>query len=216
VNSRNTIRAIFICLALLVCSLSAQAQSGRRQQRTEPAAPVPTPTPEPTPKPKADEKEPDQIFVVGADRNGTYSMYPFSFYDAVVAGCAEVLSRGSSAKVDPTSKAVNRGEAIKRAKQDNKTYVVFLELSAPTMGSSANNSYDQIEVGYTVFAPGTGKVATSGRAYQNANRAGPVVVGPTGTGGGGALYREQILKRAGEQAGERILRALHLDTPRTN
>ena len=75
------------------------------------------------------------------------------------------------------------------------------------MGSSANNGYDQIEVGYTVFAPGTGKVATSGRAYQSSNRAGPVVVGPTGTGGTSALYREQILKRAGEQAGERILRA---------
>ena len=215
-NSRNTMRAICICLAVLLCSLTAHAQSGRRQQRTEPAAPVPTPTPEPTPKPKTEEKAPDQIFVVGADRNGTYSMYPSSFYDAVVAGCAEALSRGSSAGVDPTSKAVDRGEAIKRAKQDNKTYVVFLELNTPAMGSSSNNSYDQIEVGYTVFAPGTGKVATSGRAYQSSNRAGPVVVGPTGTGGSSALYREQILKRAGEQAGERILRALHLDIPRTN
>ena len=215
-SNRNTIRAICICLAVLLYSFSAQAQSGRRQQRTEPAAPVPTPTPEPTPKPKAEEKEPDQIFLVGADRNSTYSIYPSSFFDAVVVGCAEALSRGSSAGVDPTSKSVDRGEAIKRAKQDNKTYVVYLELSAPTMGSSSNGSYDQIEVGYTVFAPGTGKVATSGRAYQSSNRAGPVVVGPTGTGGGGALYREQILKRAGEQAGERILRALHLDIPRTN
>ena len=31
-----------------------------------------------------------------------------------------------------------------------------------------------------------------------------------------ALYREALLKRAGEDAGERILRALHLIAPKTN
>jgi len=216
-NTRKTISPVCICLGLLFCALSVHAQSGRRQQRVEPAAPIPTPTPEPTPKPKTEEKEPDAVFVVGADRSGSFSSYPYSFYDAAVIGCAEVLSKGSSAKVDPTTNSVNRSDAIKRAKQDTKTYVVYLQLSSQMTTGQVNTNYDQIEIEYTVFAPGTGKIATSGRAYQNANRAGPVVIGPqTGTGVPGGLYREQLIKRAGEQAGERILRALHLDIPRTN
>jgi len=215
---RNTVWAVCVCLSIFSCALVVQAQSGRRQAKIEPAAPIPTPTPEPTPKPKAEAKEPDLIFLVGADRANTFSMYPYSFYDAVINGCSEVLRRNSSAKVDPTDRDLNRGEAIKKAKEDSKTYVVYLQLSGQVMSGNPNNSsYDQIELEYTVFAPGTAKIVTSGRSYQNANRKGPLIVGPTGTGGStNAIYREQLLKRAGEEAGERILRALHLNLPKTN
>lgn len=196
--------------------LDVQAQSGRRKPNAAPAAPIPTPTPEPTPNPKVAQKEPDLIIVVGADRNESFSFYPYTYFDAVVSGCSAALRKNSSAKVDPSSGSLNRGEAIKKAKADAKTFVVLLQLKGQTMsGGSNNTSGDQIELEYTVFAPGTAKTVTSGRTYQNANRAGPVVVGPTG-GSSSVLYREQLLKRAGEQAGERILRALHLDTPRTN
>jgi hypothetical protein len=50
-----------------------------------------------------------------------------------------------------------------------------------------------------------------GRSYQNVNRKGPIVVGPTSRGSSGALYREQLLKLAGEQAANRILKAMSLD-----
>ncbi|HSB29312.1 MAG TPA: hypothetical protein VLE19_15700, partial [Pyrinomonadaceae bacterium] len=78
------------------------------------------------------------------------------------------------------------------------------------------SQYDQIQLEYVVFAPGTAKIVTSGRTYQNASRKGPVVVGPTGGGSTSGLYREVLLKRAGEEAGDRILRALHLIVPTTN
>ena len=213
-NTRKTIWTFSITLVLLTCALSIQAQSGRRQQRAEPAAPVPTPTPEATPKPKTEQKDPDLVIVIGAERNSSFSAYPFTFYDAAIAGCADVLSR-SSAKIEPTSKSVNRNDAIKRAKQDTKTYVVFLQLTTFASSATVNTNYDQIEVEYTVFAPGTAKIATSGRALQNGRRAGPVVVG-SGVPGGAGVYREEMLKRAGQDAGDRILHALHLDTPRTN
>jgi hypothetical protein len=217
-TTRKTIWAVCVVLSILACVLNVQAQSGRRQSKVQPAAPIPTPTPEPTPKPKAEEKEPELIFLVGADRNSTYDYYPYTFYDAVVRGCADVLRRGSSAAVDVSDRDLPRGEAIKKAKGNDKTYVVLLELSGRSMsGNPSNGSYDQIELEYVVFSPGTAKVATSGRTYQNVNRKGPLIVGlPGGGGGNNAIYREALLRRAGEDAGDRILKALHLNLPKTN
>jgi len=209
-------RATIVTLVLFACVFVVQAQSGRRQTKPAPAAPIPTPTPEPTPTPKKDQKEPDIIFYVGVDRSRNYSFYPSSYYDAVLAGVSEVL-RHSSAQVDVTNRDLTRGEAIKKSKENAKTYTVLLEFSTQAMSGNPNSSSaDQIELEYVVFAPGTAKVATSGRSYQNANRKGPVIIGPPGGGGSGVIYREVLLKRAGEEAGERILRALHLTVPKTN
>ena len=213
-KNNKPFQLLSICLVLLACSLCTNAQSGRRQPHVEPAAPVPTPTPEPTPKPRVEQKEAELYIVVGVDRSSGFSFYPSSYFDAVVDGCAGVL-HDSSASVDPSSKSLNRAEAIKRAKADSKTYVVYLELNSRSMNGSQSTSDSDIELGFTVFAPGTAKVVTSGRSYQNSNRAGPVVVSPPSSTTN-SMYREVLLKRAGEDAGARILRALHLDVPRTN
>lgn len=204
-----------VVLLLFACVLVIGAQSGRRQTKPPPTAPVPTPTPEPTPA-KTQQKEPDIFFYVGADRNKSYSFYPYSYYDAVLSGCSEVLRR-SSAKVDVTDRDLPRGEAIKKSKENAKTYTVLLQLTEETLGgTSGSQRYDQIELEYVVFAPLTGKIATSGRTYQNANRKGPIVIGPPGGGTTSGVYREVLLKQAGQDAGERILHALHLSVPRTN
>ena len=70
--------------------------------------------------------------------------------------------------------------------------------------------YDDLMLEYVAFAPGTAKVVTTGRSYMNGRRTGPVVVGPGGTSTS-ALYREKLLEMAGEDAGDRILKALHRD-----
>ena len=85
--------------------------------------------------------------------------------------------------------------------------MVLLTLKFDTLA----RSYDDLILEFVVFTPGTAKVVTSGRSYQNANRKGPIIVGPTARGAG--LYREQLLQQAGEDAGQRILKALHLNTP---
>jgi hypothetical protein len=192
---------------LALCVLTAQAQSGRRQIKPEPAAPVPTPTPEPTPTPKNTEKKSELVFFIGADRTDSFSTFPFTYYDAVVRGCADRL-RSSSADVDITNGSLNRGEAIKKAKADTKTYVVLLTLKLDSMA----RSYDEMVLEFVVFTPGTGKVAVSGNTYPNSTRAGPISV-PRGGGSTSAIYREQLLKLAGEDAGNRILKSLHLDVP---
>jgi hypothetical protein len=206
----------FTCLMILSCSFVAQAQSGRRQQRVEPAAPIPTPTPEPTLPTKSEKKEPDLILFVGADRNGSFSSFPYSYYDAAVIGCSDGLRKNASASVDFSTRELTRSDAIRKAKSDSKTYVIYLQLRSDSMAGTTNQTSD-IQLEFTVFAPSSAKVITSGTSYLNARRAGPVILGPPGGGSTSMLYREQLLKRAGEDAAERILKSLHLNDPvRTN
>ena len=200
---------IFVCALLAVCAIAVDAQSGRRQTKPPPAAPIPTPTPEPTPEPKPQQKESEIGFILGSDRFSTYDSYPASYYDAAMQGCADRLRSASSARVDVSQNSMSRGEAIKKAKGETQTYVVYMKL---VLDESAR-SLDDLELDYVVFAPQTAKVATSGRAYLNPNRRGPVV-GPRGSTGG--FYREELLKRTGEDAAERILKALHLNVPVIN
>jgi hypothetical protein len=213
----KVLKRITIIFLLLVLSVFVvEAQSGRRQTRPAPAAPIPTPTPEATPSPKTQQKEPEIIFYIGFDRNHTYGYYPSSYYDAVMIGCAEAL-RHSSAGVDVSQNDLPRGEAIKKSKASTNTYTVLLQFSDQRMGATSSNQRDdQLELEYVVFAPGTAKVVTNGRTYQNATRKGPVIMGPTGGGSTSGLYREALLKQAGQDAGERILRALHMSVPKTN
>ena len=200
---------VCVCLLILTCVFLAQAQSGRRKVPTSPAPPVPTPTPEPTPKPKEPEKDPDRVFFVGAERIDALSAYPYTFYDAAVFGCVERLRRAESTRVDVSDRDFSRGEAIKKAKAETKAYVVLLTLNGRTMTGSQTDRYNELEVRFTVFSPGTAKIATSGTSYLNAGRAGPLVVGPS-TGTSNRLYTEQLLKRAGEDTAERILKSIHV------
>ena len=195
-------------LIIALCALSVQGQSGRRRTTPPPPAPVPTPTPEPTPTPKKKDNDEELLFFLGADRFSSNVNLPFSFYDAVLRGCAERLRAGSSASIDVSNKDLTRGEAIKRAKSETKSYVIYMTLTADTMGRRA----DELILEYIVFAPVTAKIVTSGRSYMTGRRAGSVVIQPPNTRDG-AIYREETLRRMGEYAGERILKAMHLNLP---
>lgn len=202
---------VLLLLLVAICATVAQAQSGRRQPKPPPAAPVPTPTPEPTPEPKQAQKEPEFGFIIGSDRFGsTYENYPISYYDAAMRGCADQLRGGSAAAVSVSQNNMSRGEAIKKAKGETKTYVVWMRLVLDEMTA---RSLDDLEIEFVVFSPQTAKVVINGRSYLNVNRKGPIIVGPTSRGPTGALYREELIRRAGEDAGERILKALHLNIP---
>jgi len=192
---------------IVLCALAVQAQSGRRQVKPPPAAPIPTPTPEPTPTPKKQTKDTELFFFVGADRDSSYSSLPLGYYDAVLQGCASRLRAGSSASVEVSEHDVNRGEAIKKAKSETKAYTVWLNLTFDAMA----RSYDDRVLEYIVYAPETAKMVTSGHSYLRGRRAGPIVGDRTGGRGSSGLYREELLKRAGEEAGDRIIKALHLD-----
>jgi len=199
-------RPIATVLFIALCLWSVHAQSGRKHANPAPAAPVPTPTPEATPSPKKADKEPEMLFYVAANRQDSFSTLPFAYYDAVVRGCVDRLRAGTSGGVDATDKSVNRGEAIKKAKSESSSYVVLLTLKLDTMA----RSYDDLVLEFVVFAPSTAKVMITGNSYPNGARTGPVILGPRG-GPTSPLYRERLLALAGEDAGNRILKALHLE-----
>ena len=165
-------RLLITALVLAFCVLTAQAQSGRRQTKPEPAAPVPTPTPEPTPMPKKEEKKSELLFFIGADRSDSFATFSYSYYDAVLRGCADRLRAGSSASIEVSDRSLSRGEAIKKAKADTSTYVVLLTLKYDSMA----RSYDDLVLEFVVFEPGTAKIAVNGRSYLNSNRAGPIML----------------------------------------
>ena len=144
--------------------------------------------------------------MVGIDSSDSFSNLPLYFNDTVLRSCAQRLN-DSSAKADVADRSMNRGEAVKKAKDEKEAYVVLLQLKYDNMSNSSNTIYDLI-VEYVVFAPTTAKIVTSGRAYLGANQKGAVI--PRTTGGTTAMYTELLLKRAGEEAAERILHALHV------
>ncbi len=205
------LRLCLILFFLVVSVLSIQGQSGRRKVEPPPAAPVPSPTAEPTPRPQKKIDAPEIGFVVVMDRGGAAFNYPTSFYDAVQMGCAERLRSESRAWVDTVRDDMHRGQAIKRAKSETTGNVVWLQLNAGPMNNPSNQNYNDIEIEYVVYAPGTGKTVTSGRGYQNSQRRGPLVITPPGATNN-AMLREQILRLAAEDVADRILNALHLGT----
>lgn len=204
-HKRYSFTVVLIIFAL--CALSIHAQSGRRQTKAPPAAPIPSPTPEPSPSPKND-KMPELIFLVGADRNTGPMSIPLAFHSSAQRACADRLKSRSSAEVDIAQRDIGRGEAIEKAKSSPTTYVVLLTLTMDEMSSS----YDDLELQFVVFMPGTAKILISGRSYVGANRAGPVVVGPT-TRVPANVFREQWVRLAGEDAADRILKKMKLGAP---
>ncbi|HEX2269230.1 MAG TPA: hypothetical protein VHH35_06835 [Pyrinomonadaceae bacterium] len=149
------------------------------------------------------------ILVAPGDRGTHVALYPLSFDEAATAGCADRLTRRTSAIVDLSQRPLTRGEAIAKAKA-GKSYVVLISLIEDRMRSS-NSGDIELEVDYVLFEPGTAKVKASGRTYEYSQRKGPLVVGPRGPGVNLPRYREQMLRRAGEDAADKILKALHLD-----
>lgn len=133
---------------------------------------------------------------------------PFAYYDAAQRGCADRLRSRSSAGVDVAERDLSRGEAIERAKKEQKTYVVLLTIKYDSM----SNRYEDLELDFTVLEPVTAKVVITGRSYLNEYRKGPVGVNPTGRVSG--VYQQEFLRRAGEEVADRVLKKLNMSDQR--
>jgi hypothetical protein len=213
IRPAKTVFGVSLALLIALSFVGANAQSGRRQAKPAPAAPVPSPTPEskPTPKPKEDDEDQVNFFVATGSRGARVSRAPLYLHDAATTGCAEQLRKRTSYDVAVSLKEVSRGEAIDKAKAATTTYVVLVSV-LEDVTDYQTTGYMDFEVDYVVFAPGTAKVMASGRTYEGA-RKGPVTVGPRGPGMNLPSYREAALRRAGEDAANRIVKALHLSDP---
>jgi len=206
---------VFVAGISLLWFQNTTAQSGRRGNKSTTAEPASTASPTPSPR-KPEVEKVTVKFIVGVYRDG-FSNIPSTYYTSVTQACAERLDQGPAVTVELTSD-MTRSDAVNRAKSEKEGFVVWLQLKVENLrgDSTIANNPTQVYVEYTVFAAGTAKTAAWGHAYQQGYRKGGVVVGTPGTTRGNPLYSEMLLKKAGAEAGERILEALKIEvtTPR--
>ncbi|MDQ5844823.1 MAG: hypothetical protein M3539_05955 [Acidobacteriota bacterium] len=202
-RSRRSMFVISFVLTLTALCAVAMAQSGRRTTKTK-SVPVTVPQPTPAPTPKATEQaKPALTLVVGMER-----YYGLTSND-VLNSCVDRLDDNRAVKVVTATGDMSRGDAIKRAKAEAEAYVVWLQLETDSMSGDNNTRNYFLE--YSVFAPGTAKLTTSGRTYSQASRK-IMIPNPRRSG----IYGDYQLQQAAREAADRILSALqHPLPPRT-
>jgi len=207
-NSRVTF-GIVAGVLLVCCFVASYAQSGRRAAKPT-ATPTPAESPEPKPSPKKPSTDKPQVVLILGIDGDSFSNVPLYYYDAVLQSCADRINEASSVALDVSGKQMNRAEAIKIAKSQKEGYVAALQLRSDSMNARVNSNQAQdIFIEYSVFAPGTAKVVTSGHTYQRVGKTGSVI-SRLPTGRTSSVYTEQLLRQAARDAADRILDALHV------
>ena len=199
----RTAAVVTVAAFLMLCALTALAQSGRRSKKSTPLPPVPTPEASPTPTPGKSPEKAALPILLGANNSDAFGNIPSYFKGSVSRACGDRL-RQRAFDVDLTPRDLTGSEAVKRAKAAKEGYVVLMELRSDKMGSERDVSeLSIIYINYTVYAAVTGKQVTSGNVYQQA------AVRDIISGRGDSLgLTEQRLKSAALVAADRIFSAI--------
>jgi hypothetical protein len=142
------------------------------------------------------------------DKTGDFSRISLYAFSGVLRNCAARLDEASTVEASVSNQNMSRADAIRKAKEGADVYVVWLQLK-PNNFSGRTGPYDDpynVFVTYSVFAPTTGKQATSGNTFPEAYRNKRVRV-PTSTTDG-----DYSLNQAARGAAERILDHFHVST----
>lgn len=204
----SSLSAIAVIAFVSLCFSSALAQSGRRAPKSSLPAPTPTPQATPAEKKPVAETEAALSFVVGIDRVANFSTIPMYFYDSVLRACAERLEDSSSVKVNVENREMNRPEAVKRAKAETESHIVWLQLRYQSGSGQSEEDLREVYIDYWVFAPTTAKMVTNGRSYQQVYSGGGVIMTPNPGGRVSLPYTEKLLKQAARDAADKILSAM--------
>ncbi len=203
---RRNLKLIFAALfCLLMVNAIALGQSGRKQRKPDPQPPVQgvnqpeartVPEPEVAPE-KQKAKDPGRAVMVSTAMAdiGISSFYP----DAARQGCMREFRDALRAIDIREGRNQHRSEAIKAAKDDERTYVVWMEFEYDRMGTSQYG----FELRYTVFEPKTAKIVASGYGYPQ-QPSGPISLPPIGASRAdlyadwaGRDVARQVMKRLG-------------------
>jgi len=201
---RNHVAAAFVLL--FISALAVIAQSGRHARKpsspsppvvVEEATPSPTPLVRPTPA---------FNFVVGIDKIGDFTRVSGYTMSGVLRNCADRFNDAPAARGTVSGQNMTRADAIKQAKAEKTSYIVWLQLRAnnfrgsPGVYDDPNNVYIQ----YVVLAPQTAKQMTQGNTYPEAYHNQRIRVPSTASAG------DYYLNMAARGAAERILDHFHL------
>jgi hypothetical protein len=209
----NTRRLAFwissFAIGLIVFVSGAMAQSGRRSINP------PTPTPSVSGTKSVETKPapaPRLMLLVGVEDPSPISRIPYYLSDTVLDNCVRRL--GDATDVIPKSigRGLSRSDAVKRAKGENESFVVWLQLGSDFVdaGKQSKNGPDELYVRYTIFEPGTGKVKQTGRAYKQIYRTGRGGVSSPTSSKNSPIYSDYAMKQAAREAAERVLAAFDI------
>ncbi len=158
---------------------------------------MPTPTVKPTPA---------YNFVVAIDKFGDFNRASLYTLNGVTRNCANRFNDAPAARGTVSGQNLSRSEAIKQAKAEKTSYIVWLQLKSnskrfdPGVYDDPNDVYLQ----YFVFEPQTGKQMSQGNTYPEAYRNMRIrLPGPSSDG-------DYYLNMAARGAAERILDHFHL------
>lgn len=201
---RNHVAAAFVLL--FISALAVIAQSGRHVRKpqvsttpvpAEEATPLPTPSVKPTPA---------YNFVVAIDKFGDFNRASLYTLNGVARNCADRFNDAPAARGTVSGQNMSRADAIRQAKAEKTSYIVWLQLKSnskrfdPGVYDDPNNVYLQ----YIVLAPQTAKQMTQGNTYPEAYRNQRIRVPSTASAG------DYYLNMAARGAAERILDHFHL------
>ena len=212
-----TISGVVLVAVVILAAATANAQSGRR-------APKGTVTVPSVSGPKAIEKKPvsakdERIpLLVAIEENNPFSGIPYYLAGTIRDTCADRLGKSSDVKVNIATQGMDRGLAVRRAKAEKETYVVWLQIESdsfdPNRTASGNLAPETLYIRYTIFTPVTAKIKASGRTYQQIYKTGKGgVLGRIPSSRGGSIYSEYALKQAAQEAAELVLQVFKLTVP---
>jgi len=208
----NVLYAICFATVLLTSVLAVMGQSGRRMRKSA-SEPVSIPTPEATPTPRMSSEKPKPAFtfIVGLDRYSDFSTISLNIYSGVLRSCVERLDDSESVVAEMSTNDMSRGDAIRKAKAEKEAYIVWLHLRSNNFNDQGRTQGDSrnVYIEYSVFAPVTGKLATSGNTYPEAYRNRGIRL-PTSS-----INGDYYLNQAARGAAERILDHFHVRAPNT-
>src|ERR1044072_897568 len=188
---------------IIVCALGSlsvsSAQSGR-QPKSKPVVATPTPEPEPTPTASSELPQPLFRLIVGMEKYDSFSSVPLSTFSSVMRNCSGRLDEPNWIKVEVADRSMSRGDAVKRAKAEKDSYVVWLHVREDTMSSNQPGTVNNAYIDYAVFSPITAKVLISGATYPRKGNAN-VVMGPTTSGVDG----DYNLNKAARETADKII-----------
>lgn len=204
---------------------SASAQAGRAVRK-------PSAEPRPTAQPPASAAEqpranssthPAAIFIVTKMVEHSALMVETRI---AFEGFVERLKQSAEVEVREVSTDVTRGDAVGRAKAESEAYVIWLRMEIDAVDSE-NASVSRFNPGcvyvtYTVYSPQTAKVKAQGRVYQRGYTTDVCVSGAMRTGTPPPERRrfdipyEERIRRAAQEAANRVLQAFELRLPAAN
>src|SRR6267143_6204908 len=145
-----TISGVVLVGVVLLAAATVNAQSGRRAPKGTVTVPSVS-GPKSVEKKSVPEKDVRIPLLIAIEDHNPFSGIPYYLAGTIRDTCADRLRKSPDLKVGLAERGMNRSEAVKLAKTEKETYVVWLQIESDSFDScrSGNGTPDSLYVRYT-------------------------------------------------------------------